>query len=152
MNREETIRTYIVERAAVLRDNIQGLPQTAIAPSINTVTVRCTQDIRSGLMDRRVDHVRRRVEKSTLSAINDLSIMVDLNEIALLDHAEGNTERVDPEGCGVDGIAEGDVTGDTLVEAVFAEDAEGGGETAFEVVTLGVLVGEFWGRWEHHFH
>jgi hypothetical protein len=37
------------------------------------------------------------------------------------------------------------VPGDALVEAVFAEDAEGGGEAAFEVVAFGVFVGEGWG-------
>lgn len=34
-----------------------------------------------------------------------------------------------------------------FVEAVLAEDAEGGGEPAFEVVALGVFVGEGWGAW-----
>lgn len=33
---------------------------------------------------------------------------------------------------------------DALVEAVLAEDAEGGGQAAFEVFTLFVLVGEGW--------
>lgn len=36
------------------------------------------------------------------------------------------------------------MAGDALVEAVFAEDAEGGGEAAFEVVAFGVFVGEGW--------
>jgi len=40
------------------------------------------------------------------------------------------------------------VAGDALVEAVFAEDAEGGGEAAFEVVAFGVFVGEGWGAGE----
>ena len=35
--------------------------------------------------------------------------------------------------------------GYAFVEAVFAEDAEGGGEAAFEVVAFGVFVGEGWG-------
>ena len=47
----------------------------------------------------------------------------------------------------MDGVAEGDVPGYAFVEAVFAEDAEGGGEAAFEVVAFGVLVGECWGAW-----
>jgi len=42
------------------------------------------------------------------------------------------------------GVAERDVPGDALVEAVFAEDAEGGGEAAFEVVAFGMFVGEGW--------
>jgi hypothetical protein len=36
------------------------------------------------------------------------------------------------------------VPGYAFVEAVFAEDTEGGGEAAFEVVALFVLVGEGW--------
>jgi len=40
------------------------------------------------------------------------------------------------------------VAGDALVEAVLAEDAEGGGEAAFEVVAFGVFVGEGWGAGE----
>ena len=37
------------------------------------------------------------------------------------------------------------MAGYAFVEAVFAEDAEGGGEAAFEVVAFGVFVGEGWG-------
>lgn len=44
----------------------------------------------------------------------------------------------------VDGVAERNVARYAFVEAVFAEDAEGGGETAFEVVAFGVLVVESW--------
>jgi hypothetical protein len=36
------------------------------------------------------------------------------------------------------------VAGYAFVEAVFAEDPESGGQAAFEVVALFVLVGESW--------
>jgi hypothetical protein len=44
----------------------------------------------------------------------------------------------------LDGVAECDVAGYAFVEAVFAEDAEGGGQAAFEVLAFFVLVGEGW--------
>lgn len=37
--------------------------------------------------------------------------------------------------------------GDAFVEAVFTEDAEGGGEPAFEVFALFVFVCEGWWSW-----
>jgi hypothetical protein len=36
------------------------------------------------------------------------------------------------------------VAGDAFVEAVFAENAEGGGEAALEVVAFSVFVGKGW--------
>jgi hypothetical protein len=44
----------------------------------------------------------------------------------------------------LDWVAEGDVAGDAFIEAVFAENTEGGSEAAFEVVAFGVFVCEGW--------
>lgn len=53
--------------------------------------------------------------------------MVDENQVGFGDEAEGAAEGVHPEAVGLHGVAEGDVAGYTFVEAVLAEDSEGGG-------------------------
>ena len=53
--------------------------------------------------------------------------MVDENQVGFGDEAEGAAEGVHPEAVGLHGVAEGDVAGNAFVEAVLAEDSEGGG-------------------------
>ena len=106
--------------------------------------MRSTQHIRPRLMNRRVNHVRRRVEQSVLAAVDDSAGVVDEDEVGFGYEAESPAEGVHPEAVWLDGVAEGDVAGDAFVEAVFAENAEGGGEAAFEVVAFGVFVCEGW--------
>ena len=107
--------------------------------------MRRTEDIRPRLVDRRVDHVRRRVQQPILPAVDHVAGVVDEDQVGLGHQAESAPEGVHPEAVGLHGVAEGDVAGDALVEAVFAEDAEGGSEAAFEVVSFGMFVVEGWG-------
>ena len=53
--------------------------------------------------------------------------MVDEDQVGFGDEAEGSAEGVHPEAVRLYGVAKGDVAGYTFVEAVLAEDAEGGG-------------------------
>ena len=99
-------------------------------------------------MNSAVNHKRRRVQQADLPARNHLPRMIDLDKVAALHEREGDAKGVDPEGVGVDGVADGDVSGDAFVETVFAEDAQGGGEAALEVFALFVFVGEFGGAGE----
>jgi len=107
--------------------------------------MRSAHDIRPGFVDCGVDHVGGGVEQTVLAAADDFAGVVDEDEVGFGHEAEGAAEGVHPEAVGLYGVAERDVAGDTFVEAVFAEDAEGGGEAAFEVFALFVLVGEGWG-------
>lgn len=50
---------------------------------------------------------------------------------------------------GLDGVADGDVARDALVEAARGEDAEGGGEVLFAVELFGGFAGE--GGWGAEF-
>jgi hypothetical protein len=93
-------------------------------------------------MDRAVDHECCGVEKTVLAAIDDLSAVVDQDEIALRHERKGTTEWVDPETVWVHRVAECDVTSYTLVESIFAKDAEGCCKTSLEEFSLFVLV--FW--------
>lgn len=95
-------------------------------------------------------HERRRVKQPVLPAVNHRPTLVHLDQVAAPHLRKGAPERVHPEGVRADGVADGDVAGDALVEAVLAEDAEGEGEAALEVVALGVLVGEGGGFGEGH--
>lgn len=132
----------IVERARILRQRIQLPAQRAPRPAIDAVAVRRADHIRPRLVDRAVDHVRGRVEQSVLAAANHLPGVVDEDQVGFGDEAERAPERVHPEAVWLHGVAQRDVARHALVEAVFAEDAEGGGEAAFEVFALFVLVGE----------
>lgn len=95
-------------------------------------------------MDRRVNHVRRCVKKPAWASIDDLSRVVDKDEIRFVDQGESDTEWIDPETIWLHRISEGNVSGNTFVETIFAEDAESGCEAAFEVFSFLVLVFEFW--------
>ena len=138
-------RMILMESARILRQALQLPPQSAESPPVNTMAVRSAHDVRPGLVDRRVYHVRGGVEQAVLAAVDDFAAVVHEDQVGFGDQAEGAAEGVHPEAVGLDGVAECDVPSDTLVEAVFAEDAEGGGEPAFEVVAFGEFVGEGWG-------
>ena len=75
----------------------------------------------------RVYHLGFGVEHAVLAAANYFSLVVDENQFGFGDEAEGAAEGVHPEAVGLHGVAEGDVAGYTFVEAVLAEDSEGGG-------------------------
>ena len=135
----------VMKRAAVLRETIQLPSQRAPSASIYTMAMRRAHNIRPRLMDSRMDHIRRGIQQPVLSASDHFPCMVDEDEVGLVHEAERAAEGIHPEAVGLYGIAEGDVACDTLVVAVFAEDAEGGCEAAFEVFALLVLV--FEGRW-----
>ena len=79
-----------------------------------------TQDVWPSVVNGTVDHERGGIQQPHVATVDDLPVVVDLDEIALLDEGEGNTERVDPEGGRVDGIPQRDVSRDALIEAVFA--------------------------------
>jgi hypothetical protein len=135
----------VMESARILRQTLQLPPQRTESPPINTMAMRSAHDIRPGFVDRGVDHVGGGVEQAVLAAADDFAGVVDEDEVGLGHEAEGAAEGVHPEAVGLHGVAERDVAGDAFVKAVFAEDAEGGGQAAFEVFALLVLVGEGWG-------
>lgn len=54
-----------------------------------------------------MDHERRGVEQPVRPAGDDLSFVVDLDQVGGFDQREGEAEGVYPEGRGVDGVAEG---------------------------------------------
>jgi hypothetical protein len=134
----------VVESTRILRQTVQLPPKRTESPSIDTVAVRSAYDIRPGFVDRRVDHVGSGVEQAVLATADDFAGVVDEDQVGLRHQAEGAAEGVHPEAIGLHGVAKRDVAGDAFVEAVFAEDAEGGGQTAFEIFAFFVLVGEGW--------
>lgn len=117
----------VVESARILRQALQLPAQSAERSPVDAVAVRRAHDVRPRLVDRRVDHVGGGVEQAVLAAADHFARVVDENQVGFGDEAEGAAEGVHPEAVGLYGVAERDVAGDALVEAVFAEDAEGGG-------------------------
>jgi hypothetical protein len=100
-----------------------------------------------------MDHIGCGVQQPDRSPRDDFSRMIDLDQITGFDLAKGNTEWVHPECVRIDRITQGDVTGDTLIEAVLAEDAEGSGEAALEVLAFLIGVVKFRRTWKlRHWH
>lgn len=112
-----------MKRARILRNNIQFPPQRTERASVDTMAMRRTQHVGPGLVNRAVNHKRRRIQQPPLTAPDNLSRMIDLDEVAAFHERERETEGVDPEGVRVDRIADGDVPRDAFVEAVFGEDS-----------------------------
>lgn len=118
--------THIMKRTSILRNSIQLLPQRAIRPSVNRVRMRRAHDVGSRLVHRVVDYVPGDIQEPVLAAVDDLALLVDEDQVGCFDQAERGAEGVHPEGVRVYGVAECDVAGDAFIQAVFAEDAEGG--------------------------
>lgn len=132
----------VVECTCVLCKGVQLPAQCTECAAVDTVTVCSGVDVGSRLVDLAVDHERGFVEEPVLAAVEDVALLVDQNEVGFVDQAEGVAEWVHPEAVRVYRVAHCNVTCYSFVESVFAEDAEGGGEAAFEVVALFVRVVE----------
>jgi hypothetical protein len=75
-------------------------------------------------------------------AIDDLTTVVDQDEVPHSDQLEIHPEWVDPEMVWPFGIPGRDVTGEPLVEPEMAKEAEGGGEALLAVPPLVLDIGE----------
>lgn len=117
-----------MESTSILRNRVQLLPERTVRAPVNRVRVRRAHDVGPGLVHGVVDHVGGGIQEPVLAAVDDLALFVDEDQVRGLDQAEGGAERVHPERVGVHRVAERDVAGDAFVEAIFAEDAEGGWE------------------------
>ena len=80
-------RTYLIERAAVLRDDIQLLAQRCEGASMDRVRVRGAHDIRACGMDSGMDHECSLVEESVGARLRNLHgpMMVNEDEVFRLD-------------------------------------------------------------------
>lgn len=142
--------TYIIEGACILGNDVQWTAQSAESTSMKTVGVSSADNIGSGGVDSGMDHEGSGVEVAIRAAIDDLSFVVDQDKIGGLDERESKTEGVDPESCRINGITNGDVTGNTLIEAVLAKDTEGSSQATLEVDALFQLVVEGRGTTDVH--
>ena len=115
----------LVERARVLRDDVQWPTEGAERSPVDAVAVRSAQDVGPGGMDRGVDHEGCSVEEADRPPVEDLAFMADLDEVGGFDLREGDAERVHPEGGGVDRVAESDVAGHACQEI----SLDGGGRS-----------------------
>lgn len=82
------------------------------------------------------------VEHLHLPVIENVTLVIHAEKIALVDTVEIDAERIDPEGIWFDRISHGYVSSNTFVEAMMSKDAICASEAAFNVVSLLVLVVE----------
>ncbi len=124
----------VVEGAGVLGEGLDGHLQAAQRLAVGPVCVRGGQDVGAGRVHRAVDGHRGTVDRAV--ALDDLALVADPDQVAALDHAEVHAEGVDPEGVGLGRVADGDVSGDALVQAGLAEHPERRCELGLAVRTL----------------
>ena len=113
------------------------------------VRVRRGDDIGPGVVHLRVDGECRGVHGPV--AVDDLTQMVDADEIAGLDVSEIHAERIHPEPVGELRVARRDVAGHTFVEPVEGEESQGCGEALLAVGPLLVERGEIRHLRDHKF-
>lgn len=136
-------RMVVVERTRVLGDDIKLLMKGAESSSVDGVSVSSAVDIGSSMVNSGVNCERSSVQNSVRAGVGeDSSLVVDMEKARGGDQGKVNSEGVNPEGSWVDGVTNGDVTGNSLVESLLCEDAVGSSKTLFEVLPLGELVGE----------
>src|SRR3954449_10160494 len=97
-------------------------------------------DVRPRRLHLRVDRKGRLVD--VVVALDDLTTVVDPDQVRLADMRERHAERVDPECVRLDRVTRGDVTGDALLEPELREQPEAGGEALLAVQALLLRRGE----------
>jgi len=110
-----------------------------------------------------MDHECSCVEELHWTALDDLALLADANEVGRLDHGKGDSERIHPKGICLYRILhdteyhqldtagkssagpypDSDMSGDALVETVFAEDTKRRSQSAFHVRALFMGILEF---------
>lgn len=154
----------VVERARVLCDGVEFPTEGAEGSAVDGVRVCRAHNVGSRFVNRMVDHICRSVEESDFSTVNDLAGVIDQDEIRGLDQAERDAKGIDPERSRVDWIlgcvsngtlqsersdaySQCDVSGHTLVKAIFAKDSERSGKPTLQVCTLFVrIIERRWAR------
>lgn len=127
---------YIIEGTRILGNDVQWTAQSAKGTSIKTVGVSSADNIGSGGVDSGMDHEGSGVDVAVRASVNNLSLVIDQDKIGSLDKREGKTKGIYPEGSRINRITNGDMTGNTLIEAVLAKDAESCSQATLEVYAL----------------
>ncbi len=124
----------LVEDAGVLGERRQRDAERAERLAVRRVRMRSGDHVGAGGMDGCVDDERGSVDR--LGAVDDVAVVVDEDQVALLDVAEAHAERVHPEHVGILGVAYRDVSGDAFGEPEPSERAQRPGEVGLAVVAL----------------
>jgi len=74
-----------------------------------------------------MNHERRSVEQLNRSTCDDLTFMVNLDQVRDVDQRECNAERINPERSWVYWVSQCNVSSNSFIEPIFSKDAEGGG-------------------------
>lgn len=87
----------LVKCARVLCNNIDFSPQCAEGSAVQGMAMRSAEDVGTGFVYCRVDHVCSDIEQSVLTAIHDVSLRVDKDEIRFPYMGERHPEWIHPE-------------------------------------------------------
>ncbi len=127
-------RVVFEESARILGDGVEQPSQRRPRLAVERVRVRGRDHVGTGRVHLRVDRERGPVDHRV--AFDDVTAVVDADEVGDADVLEVHPERVEPEAVEVLGIAHGDVAGDALVEPELAEQAERCRQALFAVEAL----------------
>lgn len=101
-----------------------------------------TQDVRPRCVDGPVDQEGRLVQHFDLAVVQDVALVIDAKQIALVDAVEVDAKRIDPETVLLYGVSNSDVAGKSFVKRVVTEDAVSTGELSLDILALLVFVAE----------
>ena len=127
-------RVVAVERAGVLGQRIERPAQRRPRLTVHGMRMGGRDDVRTSRVDLRVDREGRRVDRPI--ALDDLTAVVDQDEVPDPDELEVHAERVDPEVVEQLRVPCRDVAGDPFVESELSEQPERGGEPLLAVPAL----------------
>ena len=98
--------------------------------------------VRPCLMHRMMNHERGRVQQPHLAPVHNLAVPIDADEVAAAHGPEGDAEGIHPERVWLNRVADRDMARHAGLVPELAEDAQPGGQTALQVLTLLILVRE----------
>lgn len=138
--KETQFDTHLIEDTGILGDDIKRTSQRTKRASMNTVTVCGTINIWPGRMNCGMDPVGCDIQKPIRTTINDLTVVIDQDQVRPFHHRERDPKRVDPESGGIHRVTKCNMASNALVKPQFTEDTEGRGQPALEILPFLVLV------------
>src|SRR3954471_23915197 len=133
-------RVVVVERRDVLRDRLERLAERRQRAPIGRMRVRSTDDVGTRGVHLRVDRERPLVD--VVAALDDVTAVVDPDQVGRPDVRERHAEGVDPERVRLDRVTCGDVARDAFLEAELREQTETGRQPLLAMLPLLLRRGE----------
>lgn len=91
---------------------------------MNAVSMAGGVNIGTGLVDCGVDQESGGVHCRLVSILQNVTLFINMDHVGGLHETVVHSDRVDPEGVGIDGVSDGNVAGRSLSVSLSAHDSE----------------------------